>query len=217
MGITLYSTFKILRGRGSTWDAQDREGAAIPWSSILSTLGWYGLIAAIVPIIYVAADAPSAALASLPFFGSLVFALPVAKYTSAPKNGAGDWVHKHKLFMSPYEDVPEVDLDGAEAKLQAQLASFEQKDKGGGKDTNTDTAQDDSTDTGIDTNRRTDSSIASLNSLSSLSERMTSWRDRGNVRIGMRHNQLLSVEREAFEAAIAERSNALPLSSLETS
>merc|ERR1719453_382265 len=125
--ITLWSTIKILRGQGSGWDAQDREGRAISWVEIVRSLGAYGVVAALVPIIYIIAGAYNAALASLPFFLSVVLAVPLAKLSSSPKGGAGEWCRKHQLFMSPYEEplVPEADLDGAEASLKAELEEFE--------------------------------------------------------------------------------------------
>jgi hypothetical protein len=198
--ITLWSTIKILRGQGSGWDAQDREGRAISWVEVVRSLGAYGLVAALVPIIYIIAGAYNASLSSLPFFLSVVLAVPLAKLSSAPRGGAGDWTRKHQLFMSPYEEplAPETDLDGAESCLKAELDAYT-------KELSTRASSESG-----------DSSIlpADLERSSSLGERLASWSSSGKVHVGMRHNSILS--HAAAEVEGAKASDQVPLMRSET-
>eukprot|EP00322_Chrysochromulina_rotalis_P009207 CAMPEP_0115856492 /NCGR_PEP_ID=MMETSP0287-20121206/15084_1 /TAXON_ID=412157 /ORGANISM="Chrysochromulina rotalis, Strain UIO044" /LENGTH=849 /DNA_ID=CAMNT_0003310675 /DNA_START=30 /DNA_END=2579 /DNA_ORIENTATION=- len=212
--VTLWSTIKILRGQGSGWNGQDREGAALPWSTVLNKLGAYGLFSAIVPIIYFASNAPSAALASLPFFGSLIMAIPLAKYSSAPKGGAGDWTRKHNLFMSPYENpnVPEADLDACEEHLLKAMEEFEQKQKPEPEPEPPLAALADSSMRSNDISR----SVSSTRRRRvKLSQQLSNWKSSGNIHTGMRRNQMLSVTREQRELADAILSEALPKAAAE--
>jgi len=197
--ITLWSTIKVLRGLGSGWDAQDRDGRAITWLEIVRSLGTYGLVAALVPIAYVASGAYNAALVSLPFFASIVLAVPLAKLSSSPKGGGGDWTRKHKLFMSPYEmsEVPEADLDGAEQRLKKELAAFEESPEEPSEDLSQD---------------KSSSAVQKYTRPSSreLFERLSSWQASSkDIHVGMRGGRIVSHAAEEFKQI--QVSNELPL------
>jgi len=211
--ITLNSTIKVLKGQGSGWDAQDREGRAITWCEVLSSLGGYGLVAALVPIVYVIAGAYNASVASLPFFLSVVLAVPLAKLTSAPKGGGGEWTRKHGLFMSPYEEplVPEADLDGAEARLKVELEAFEATALDRATSGSVRHPENVSLDRGTSgmTSGGVPSPAASSGSSSSLLRRVSSWSSAGGVTVGMRRNKIRSHTTETVE--VAKASDQVPL------
>lgn len=123
--VTLWATLKILVGKGSGWDGQDREGRALTWWECIKALGPYVLFAITVPAIYLGMQAWGAATISAPFFVSVILALPATKLSSDPgPNGFGAWAKRHGLFLSKYEQPtprPETVLETVEANLKEAM------------------------------------------------------------------------------------------------
>jgi len=213
--ITLWSTIKILRGQGSGWDAQDRQGAVISWLMIINKLGGYAIVSAIIPLLYFFAHAYSAALVCLPFFASIVIAVPIAKYTSAPKGGSGDWLRKMKLFMSPYEghNVPETDLDGCEQRLMVAMKQFE--DQGAARLIIAPSEDSLNADSITKLSHLASGSINPTSRVHALSRKISSWKTVGEISVGMRRNRLVSAEQEERELAQAVLGHVLPKNSAE--
>lgn len=99
-----YFVVNVLMGKSVSWDAQQREGKMLPWSSafklgaIPSVIGvvWLGIVIGLVP---------SLLYWLLPVLTGLIFTIPIIRYSSS--EALGKWCKRHGIFLIAQEKVEE--------------------------------------------------------------------------------------------------------------
>jgi membrane glycosyltransferase len=95
-----YFVINVLTGQSVSWDAQQREGKMVPWSSAFK-LGFIPTVIGSIWLAVVVTVVPSLLYWLLPVLTGLILTIPVIRYSSS--EAFGKWCKRHGVFLIAQE------------------------------------------------------------------------------------------------------------------
>lgn len=98
--------------RAKSWDAQNRESQAVPWTTAFAGL-WPHMLAAFIFAMILWVWAPGALVWAAPLLLGLGLAVPFTVLTASP--ALGEWAEKRRICVIPEENVAVEEIAAAQA------------------------------------------------------------------------------------------------------